>query len=56
MKKLSGEPGSFIGDFYPEFEQFFGQSFQQKFGVPKIQISVIKADGAIDVSPYLKLK
>ena len=56
MFKASGTNGSFTGGFYPKFEGSFGQSFQSKFGVPSIQISIVKEGSSIDVSPFLKLR
>jgi hypothetical protein len=55
MKKGAGISGSFVGEFYPRFELAFGKKFQA-IGVPKIQISIVKAGSPIDVSPYLKLR
>lgn len=56
MKKGLNETGSFIGEFYPKFENSFGQTFQTKLGVPSIQISIVKEGSSIDVSPFLNLK
>lgn len=55
MKWSKNNNGSFIGEFYKEFAKEFGQEFTPKFGLEKIQISVIQEGGRIDVSPYLKM-
>ncbi len=56
MFKESGANGTFTGNFYTKFENSFGQTFQTKLGVPRIQISIIKQNSSIDVSPYLILR
>ncbi len=47
---------SFTIEFYNSFEKIYKQNFTSKFGVEKIQLSIIKEGSVIDVSPFLKLK
>ncbi|WP_159319865.1 hypothetical protein, partial [Tenacibaculum maritimum] len=48
---------SFTTNAYTEIEKAFGGiNFTQKFGVEKLQISIIKESGKLDVSPYLLVK
>lgn len=48
---------SFITNTYAEIEKTFGGvNFTQKFGVEKLQISIIKESSKLDVGPYLLVK
>ncbi len=48
---------SFTTNAYVEIEAAFdGVNFTQKFGVEKLQISIIEEAGKLDVSPYLLIK
>jgi len=49
------EQRSFTGKFYQKFEEHYQMSLKQKFGIDKIQLSIIKESTKLDVSPFLKI-
>jgi hypothetical protein len=46
---------TFTGVFYDKFKSSFGIEYAQKFQGKGFQISIIKENSPIDVSPYLKI-
>lgn len=48
--------GSFKGEIMNVLEAKYNMSFTQKFNVSDLQISIIRKNSPLDVSPYLKLK
>jgi hypothetical protein len=56
MFKNDPNSRSLAGKFYDDFKiEYQGATFQEKFNVGTIQISVIKAGSGFDISPYLKV-